>query len=256
MWDPEQYRRFAAERARPFRELTGRIAAADPRLVVDLGCGPGELTAELASRWQGALVHGIDSSAEMIDAARHQASSARLSFSLGDVRDWQPQTPPDVVVCSAVLQWVPGHYQLVADWAGLLAPGGWLAIGVPANLDQPAHRLMHELATSARWRDALAGVELTRQNDDPARYVDVLASAGCAADVWETTYYQILTGADPVLQWYLGTGLRPVLAALTAGQARDFTAEYAAALRNAYPAREYGTVLPFRRILAVARRGY
>lgn len=254
MWDPEQYRKFAAERARPFRELTGRIGAADPRLVVDLGCGPGELTAELASRWPAALVQGIDSSAEMIEVARHQAASARLSFSLGDVRGWQPRTPPDVVICSAVLQWVPGHYQLVADWARLLAPGGWLAIGVPANLDQPAHRLMHELAESARWREALAGVELTRQNDDPDRYVDVLASAGCAADVWETTYYQILSGPDPVLQWYLGTGLRPVLAALAPGEARDFTAEYAALLRDAYPAREYGTVLPFRRIFAVASR--
>lgn len=254
MWDPAQYRLFAAERARPFRELVSRIAVPEPHLVVDLGCGPGELTAELADRWPGARVLGIDNSAEMIDAAREQARPPNLAFELGDVADWQPAGPPDVIVCSAVLQWVPGHFRLAAGWARGLAPGGCLAVQVPGNLDQPAHRLMRELAAAPRWRERLAGVELTRQNDDPARYVEVLATAGCAADVWETTYYQVLPGTDPVLQWYLGTGLRPVLAALGSEDSAAFTAEYGALLRDAYPARPYGTVLPFRRIFAVAHQ--
>jgi trans-aconitate 2-methyltransferase len=253
MWDPEQYRLFAAERARPFGELIARIRPAEPAFVVDLGCGPGELTAELSRRWPGAQVQGIDSSAEMIAAARKH-EGANLAFSVGDVRDWRPERPPDVIVCSAVLQWIPGHDGLVARWAAALPPGGWLAIGVPANFDQPSHCLLRELAGSARWRALVSGAQLTRQDADPARYLELLASAGCRPDVWETTYLQVLQGADPVLQWYLGTALRPVLAALDAGQAAQFTAEYGELLRQAYPRQPCGTILPFRRVFAVGRR--
>ena len=70
MWDPAQYQRFADERSRPFADLTARIGAGNPAQVADLGCGPGHLTADLARRWPGAVVHGGDNSQEMIEAAR------------------------------------------------------------------------------------------------------------------------------------------------------------------------------------------
>ena len=70
MWDPAQYLSFADERSRPFFDLVGRIGATAPGYVVDLGCGPGQLTATLADRWPDAEVAGIDSSAEMIEAAQ------------------------------------------------------------------------------------------------------------------------------------------------------------------------------------------
>ena len=70
MWDPGQYLHFADERSRPFFDLLGRVRAEDPGLVADLGCGPGQLTATLADRWPDAEIRGIDSSAEMIEAAR------------------------------------------------------------------------------------------------------------------------------------------------------------------------------------------
>jgi trans-aconitate 2-methyltransferase len=83
----------------------------------------------------------------------------------------------------------------------------------------------------------------------------VLTAAGLTADVWETTYLHVLTGEDPVLRWVSGTVLRPVLARLSPADAEELTAEYAAALRTAYPARPDGTtVLPFRRVFAVGHR--
>lgn len=90
----------------------------------------------------------------------------------------------------------------------------------------------------------------------PAVYLETLTGLGCAADVWETTYLHLLTGEDPVLDWVKGTGLRPVLTALGDDpEARDaFVAEYRTALRAAYPATAHGTVFPFRRIFAVARK--
>jgi trans-aconitate 2-methyltransferase len=157
VWDPAQYLSFASERSRPFFDLAARIGAMDPGHVVDLGCGPGNLTASLAVRWPRAEVVGIDSSAEMIAAATEHAAE-RVSFRVEDVTEWKPDQPVDVLISNAVLQWVPSHLDLLPRWAGDLAPGGWLAFQVPGNFDQPSHAVLRELATSTRWRDRLAGV--------------------------------------------------------------------------------------------------
>jgi trans-aconitate 2-methyltransferase len=258
MWDPAQYAQFGNERSRPFFDLTGQIGASNPGLVVDLGCGPGQLTATLASRWPEAEVRGVDSSAEMIAAAGQYAdgqhTGGRLGFSLGDVRDWQPDRPVDVIVSNAVLQWVPGHDDLLTRWAAALRPGGWLAFQMPVNFDMPGHAIIRELAGSARWRPLLADVRLTRQSGDADRYVALLSGSGCTVNAWTTTYLHVLPGEDPVLEWYKGTGLRPVLAALDDGQRAAFLDEYGARLREAYPRRPYGTVLPFPRQFVVAQR--
>jgi trans-aconitate 2-methyltransferase len=259
MWDPEQYLRFGDERSRPFFDLTGRVGAIRPRRVTDLGCGPGQLTAALAARWPDAQIEGTDASAEMIEAATRLLAGAGpelagLSFRREDVRDWRPEQPPDVIVCNAVLQWVPDHAGLLTDWAAALAPGGWLAFQVPGNFDQPGHAVMRDLAGAGRWRALLADVPLNRQAQDPADYLDLLGRAGCAVDAWETTYLHVLPGEDPVQEWYKGTGLRPVLAALEPGPAAEFLAEYGARVRAAYPRGPYGTILPFRRVFVVARR--
>jgi trans-aconitate 2-methyltransferase len=260
MWDPGQYLHYADERSRPFFDLLGRVHAADPRRVADLGCGPGQLTATLASRWPEAEVRGIDSSAQMIEAAdellrsRGQELAGRLSFALSDVRHWQPERPVDVIVSNALLQWIPDHLQLLTRWAGMLSPGGWLACCVPGNFDQPSHAILRELAGSDRWRPLLADVQLNRQSADPGQYLDLLARGGCEVDAWETTYQHVLEGADPVLDWYKGTGLRPVLAVLPDAAAAEFLADYGGRVREAYPAAPYGTVLPFRRVFVVARR--
>jgi trans-aconitate 2-methyltransferase len=270
MWDAARYLRFGGERARPFFDLVAQIAAQDPRYVVDLGCGPGNLTAVLAQRWPGARVVGIDNSPEMINAAllargddppetpRHGGLPAphapRLTFAVGDVRDWAPDTPPDVLVCNAVLQWVPGHHDLLVRWADALAPGGWLAFQLPGNFDQPSQALIRELAESARWRELLKDAELNRQAGDPRDYVELLARPGYVVDAWETSYVHILPGENPVLEWSKGTALVPVLAALDDEQAAGFLHEYGERLRQAYGHRPFGTLFPFRRVFTVLHR--
>ena len=267
-WDPGQYRQFGGERSRPFYELIGRVRAVDPAFVADLGCGPGELTADLCRRWPAARVVGVDSSAEMIAAAGDVLSglteegapdasapaAGRLSFELADAWDWQPGMQVDVIVSNALLQWIPGHERLLVRWLGMLADGGWLAFQVPANFDQPAHAVLRELVASRRWRPLLGDVALNRQAADPADYLDLLASDSCEVDAWETTYLHVLGGDDPVLRWYQGTGLRPVLAVLDPDRSAEFLAEYGELLRSAYPRARFGTVLPFRRVFVVAHR--
>ncbi len=252
-WDPAGYLRFGDERARPFTDLLARVAAREPRTVVDLGCGEGALTASLAQRWPGARVTGVDSSPEMLAAAAAHAVPGRVTFTHGDAQGWQPDEPVDVLVTNAVLHWVPGHADLLRRWAGQLAPGGWLALQVPGNWRAPTHALLARLCRSPRWA-GLVGDAAPAEDAvlDPAGYLEVLSGAGLTTDAWETTYLHVLRGGDPVLGWVRSTVLRPVLPRLGADDAAELTAEYAAALRAAYPRRPDGTtLLPFRRVFAV-----
>ena len=127
---------------------------------------------------------------------------------------------------------------------------------MPGNFRAPTHALLADLCRSPRWASRLAAAAPPPDAVlEPAGYLDVLAAAGLYADVWETTYLHVLTGSDPVLGWVRSTVLRPVLALLPDDEAAEFTAEYAAALRAAYPTRPDGTtLLPFRRVFAVASR--
>src|SRR6185437_10236322 len=257
MWDPKQYNRFSTERSRPFHELLSRVGASAPESVADIGCGPGELTAELAQRWPEADVVSVDNSPEMIDAARRLpgTSTGKLRFELLDAWDWTPSGPVDVIVSNALLQWLPGHDELLAKWIGCLADGGWLAFQIPANHDQEAHSLLHEQAGSAKWRDQVGDVLFSRQTGDPGYYLELLAKKGLAVDAWETTYMQVLSGENPVLEWFKGTALRPVLTALGDEEARaNFLAEYGPKLLSAYPPASYGTLFRFRRVFVVAHK--
>jgi trans-aconitate 2-methyltransferase len=247
-WDPERYLTYADERGRPFVELIGRIRAVAPRTVVDLGCGPGNLTSLLADRWPDATVTGIDSSAEMVAAAHDE----RVGFEVADLRDWAPAEPVDVLVSNATLQWLPDHLDLLARLVGQVAPGGWFGFQVPGNFDEPSHTIRAELAAEPPYATHTEGVAVPRSHD-PATYLDVLATSGCTVDVWETTYLHVLTGADPVFTWVSGTGARPTLQALPDDLRPGFEAEFKRRLAAAYPERTYGVVLPFRRIFAVAQ---
>lgn len=255
MWSPEQYLQYADERGRPFFELLARIPADAPTFVVDLGCGPGTLTTTLLERWPSALVEGVDSSPEMIRRAQDLAVGSQLFFRVGDIVDWSPQRPVDVLVSNAALQWVPRHLQLLGRLVDGVVPGGWFAFQVPGNFDGPSHTLLRELRNSSRWRQRVGDDQVsTWGSAEPVEYLAKLTDLGCTVDAWETTYLHLLQGEDAVLEWVKGTALRPVLNALTDEDERAaFVAEYAARLRAAYPRHSYGTLFPFRRIFVVAQ---
>jgi trans-aconitate 2-methyltransferase len=256
-WDPQEYLRFSDERGRPFRDLLARVPAEAPGFVVDLGCGPGNLTATLADRWPDAEVLGLDSSAEMIERARDGDGSARqerLSFIEADLATWRPERPVDVLISNATFQWVPGHLDLLNDLVGLVRPGGWIAFQVPGNFGEPSHTELAAVCMSPRWRERLAGAGLASPwVAEPDAYLERLAPHASHLDVWETTYFQVLGGEDAVLRWVSGTALRPVLSELDEAEQAEFLEEYGARLRASYPRQVFGTVLPYRRIFAVAQ---
>ncbi len=252
-WDPEHYLSYADERGRPFVELIARIGATEPRTVVDLGCGPGNLTALLARRWPGADVRGVDSSTEMVEAAVRDHGDA-ASFAVGDLRAWTaPEGGVDVLVSNATLQWLPDHLALLPSLLAQVAPGGWLAFQVPGNFHERSHTIRAELAAESPYVEHSPDPGI-HGSEEPAAYLEALAAAGCAVDVWETTYLHVLQGDDPVFTWVSGTGARPTIQSLPEGGVRElFVEELKRRLRAAYPPQPYGVVLPFRRIFAVAQ---
>ncbi|CAJ1509614.1 trans-aconitate 2-methyltransferase [[Mycobacterium] burgundiense] len=252
MWNPEVYLAFADHRGRPFFDLVARVGATAPRRVVDLGCGPGNLTVALRQRWPAAVVEAVDSSPEMVAAARGRGIPAEE----GDIAAWSPKPDTDVVISNAALQWVPTHRELLLRWAAELPTGAWLAMQVPGNFDAPSHVAVRTVARRPALAAALRDLTFREADvvDAPLQYADALATAGCDVDAWETTYLHELTGATPVLDWMAGTVLTEVRARLSEPAWQQYRREIIPLLAEAYPARADGrTFFPFRRVFVVAR---
>jgi trans-aconitate 2-methyltransferase len=262
-WNPEQYEKFSDQRRRPFADLTCRVGASSPEIVVDLGCGSGAPTLGLGARWPHARIIGVDSSKEMLDQARLHDPRARVEWVHADVESWDPAqlgAPIDVIISNSLLQWVPSQLRLIPGWITALAPGGWFAMQVPGNFNARSHTLLRDVAMeSPRAAELLPRLARGEAVSEPAVYLFLLAGLGCDVDAWETTYHHVLDpGAlqnGPVLEWTTGTALLPVFEVLTDEAERaDFVAAYGKALLQAYPRHPFGTVFPFRRIFAVAHK--
>lgn len=257
-WDPDQYLRFGDERLRPALDLLARISLPQPRLIVDLGCGAGNISAILKQRFPGAEVLGVDGSDAMLAKARAAAPECRFiqaDIAHWTIAQWAPDRPPDLIYSNAALHWLPGHDQLFPRLIGMLQPGAVLAVQMPAMHASPFRRLQGQVAATGPWAERLKGVGLARDILEPEQYWDLLRPNGAELDMWETIYLHPLQGEDAVVQWAMGTSLRPFLDALPADQREPFRQAYADAVRPHYPRRADGTtLLPFRRLFMIARR--
>jgi trans-aconitate 2-methyltransferase len=253
MWDAELYLKYTDERSRPFSDLLARVRAEKVRFVADLGCGPGNLTRTLTDRWPAAQVLGIDISPEMLEQAWPLAIPGRLSFMQADIASWWPDKPVDLIVSNAALQWVNNHESLLVRLVNMLAPGGILAVQIPYHFENPAHLAIEETKADPRWRQALQGVGLHQQSVMPLLwYVERLHGMGLAIDAWQTTFIHVLSGENPVLEWFKGTALRPLLKVLDRQARAEFLHELGDRLRAAYPPKGSVTLLPFPRLFFVA----
>lgn len=253
-WDSSQYLRFANERTQPAMDLAARIAVRAPARIIDLGCGPGNSTAVLAGRWPDAAVTGLDLSATMLASAREEFP--RLRWVQGDIAQWSGEAPYEVVFSNAALQWVPSHAREFPRLFGQVAPGGALAVQMPANFDAPPHRLMREVAALPSWRDHFATPPREWHVHPAEFYYDVLRPLAAKVELWTTEYVHVLEGIDGVIEWYRGTGLRPWLDALPDDATRRaFLGAYRARLVPYFSPRSDGRVLfPFRRLFLIAYR--
>jgi trans-aconitate 2-methyltransferase len=208
-WDPDQYERFRAERARPFWDLAALVHPSPGGRVVDLGCGTGELTKELHVRLGAAETVGIDSSPTMLERAR-QFAGAGLHFEEGDIATWEP-APYDVMFSNAALHWLPDHRRLLARLTESMPSGSQLAVQVPANGDHPSHTIGMAVAGEAPFADALADdppPDPAQRVLAPEEYAELLDELGFGEQhVRLQVYVHRLDSSADVVEWAKGTHL-------------------------------------------------
>ena len=170
-WSAAQYVKFEEERTRPVRDLVQRIPLIRAANAADIGCGPGNSTAVLCERYPEARIVGVNSSPNMIEAARKRLPD--IAFEVAEIREWRLREPLDVILANAVLQWIPGHETLLPALIAKLKPGGALAAQMPDNLEEPSHRLMREIAARAHGR--------RNSRTPPTRAPSAMAQSGISA---------------------------------------------------------------------------
>jgi trans-aconitate 2-methyltransferase len=253
-WDARQYLRFEDERTRPPRDLLAQVPLADARLVVDLGCGPGNSTELLVERYPQAQVIGVDSSPDMLRQAR--ARLPKCAFLEADIATWAPAAAPDLLFGNAVFQWVPDHPAVLRRLLDGLPQGGVLAVQMPDNTREPALVLMQEVAGKGPWAGKAALDEAGRPDlPTPAAYYDLLKPVCARLEIWHSIYNHVMDGPEGVVEWFKGSGLRPFLSALDPSLREDFLTAYLARIAQHYPRRYDGRVLlKFPRFFIVAAR--
>jgi trans-aconitate 2-methyltransferase len=227
------------------------VPLAAPARIADLGCGPGNVTAILRTRWPGASVTGVDASSPMLERAR--AAAPDIDWQLADLGRWAPGEPVDLLFSNAALHWLDDHASLFPRLVSLVAPGGALAVQMPRNFSEPSHTSIYETAREGPWRTRLEPLIRPEPTRSPEYYWDLLASRVRSLDVWETVYQQALDGDNPVADFVRGSWLGPFLEALAPGERAVFEQSYRDRVRRAYPRRADGrTLFPFRRLFIVA----
>jgi trans-aconitate 2-methyltransferase len=250
-WDPNQYHKFQAERSAPFFDLLGLVEVLPNLKVVDLGCGTGELTRRLVETLPNSHVTGLDSSAQMLDAAGAKSfSSADLHFELGDQAQLTGEW--DLIFSNAALQWSENHQELIPRLYERLTPGGQIAVQVPSNHNHISHQLYRETAREEPFKSILNGF----QRYAPVLSIDEYARLffECGAEniiVFEKVYAHVLEDADAVVEWISGTALIPYFERL--GKHKEqFLDALRIKMRAALP--ETPVFYPFRRTLFSARK--
>ncbi|HZB40978.1 MAG TPA: methyltransferase domain-containing protein [Ilumatobacter sp.] len=258
-WDPAQYERFKEQRAQPFWDLVDLVRTDGPgfRRCVDLGCGTGELTAAVAKRLRCAEAVGVDSSPSMLAAAQGHAGT-NMRFEHGEIAGWTASGDHDLVLSNAALQWVADHPATLARWAAALAPGGQLAVQMPANPDHPSHQSSVAVAHTEPFVSAMGGEPPPDPVDvnvlQPDQYSEILFGLGLTEQhVRLQVYPHVLPSSAHVVEWTRGTSLTRFFASLPDALHEPFVEAYRKELLSRIGESE-PYFFAFKRILMWGRR--
>ena len=248
-WDPKQYHKFQAERSAPFYDLLSLVEIRPHLKVVDLGCGTGELTRQLAEALPDSQVTGIDSSLSMLEKAQ-SVSRSNLHFEQGDQAQLAGEW--DLIFSNAALHWSENHAELISSLYRKLRPGGQIAVQIPSNHNHISHQVYRETASEEPFKTILNGF----QRYAPVLSIDDYARLffECGAEeivVFDKVYPHILEDSDAVVEWISGTALVPYFERLGEHK-EEFVNAIRKRMRAALP--ETPVFYPFRRTLFSARK--
>lgn len=246
-WNPNQYHKFQSERSAPFFDLLKLVNARPQLKAIDLGCGTGELTRQLADTLPNGHVTGLDSSSEMLVKAAQYAGS-NLTFMLGKQEDLTDSW--DLIFSNAALQWSENHEALFPDLFSKLNSGGQLVVQIPSNHNHISHQVIRETASEEPFRTLLNGYNRQSPVLSIEKYAELMFQCGAEQiNVFEKVYAHVLEDSDAIVEWIKGTALVPYLERLGEGK-EDFLRVVRKKLSQALP--QSPVFYPFKRTFIYA----
>ncbi len=226
-WNPDVYNQFKTERAAPALDLLGLLSVRPGLEVIDLGCGTGELTAQLAEMLPQSNVLGVDSSAEMLRKTV-RAGGSTLRFECISIEEQlKKEQQWDVIFSNAALQWVPDHETLLPGIIAHIRPGGQLLVQMPDQNHNITNLLLAELAQKSPYAEAYQGWNRASHVLNIDRYAEILFECGGKSmQVFEKVYPLILKDTDALVTWVSGTALLPYLERLPEPLKKPFLDDY------------------------------
>jgi trans-aconitate 2-methyltransferase len=241
-WSSEQYLKFKTERTQPAIDLVNRILMDNPRKIIDIGCGPGNSTQVLKSKFPDAYILGVDKSEDMVLSAK--SNYPEIDFKICDVSVELSRFNGefDIVFSNACIQWIPEHNILLKNLLNLLHENGILAVQIPMNNHEPIHKIIGELVTSDKWKEYFKNPRIFYTLSQ-SEYYDLLSELSGDFHIWDTVYYHVMKSHQDILEWYRGTGLRPYLDILPEDKKREFEEELMGKLKIGYPKQTNGDII-------------
>jgi trans-aconitate 2-methyltransferase len=248
-WDPNQYHKFHAQRSAPFYDLLALVDKRPNLKVVDLGCGTGELTRQLADSLPNSNVIGLDSSPQMLEKAASYASP-NLRFEQGEQAALAGKW--DLIFSNAALHWSENHAELIPNLYRTLNPGGQIAVQVPSNFSHISHQIIRETAGEEPFQSILQGFVRYAPVLPIDQYAQLLFDSGAEnMIVFEKVYAHVLEDSEGVVEWISGTACVPYFERL--GEHKDsFVQAIKTKMKQALP--RSPVFYPFRRTIFSARQ--
>jgi trans-aconitate 2-methyltransferase len=252
-WDQDLYYRFRNQRTQPSLDLVARIEFESPARIVDLGCGPGNSTEVLRKRWPDAAIFGVDTSEEMLTAARK--TDARATWVNGDIGEWRDRDPFNIVFSNAAIQWLPDHAGVIEHLFQLASPGGTIAVQIPDHYESALYGVLLEVSRDSRWNERMASARCSLTRNPLSFYYDALRQQTDNFEIWTTEYQHVLNDHEAILTFHRGTGMRPYLEALRPDEIRSFEQLVLDGYRSEFHTQSDGNVIfPFKRLFFIAKR--
>ena len=181
-WDPADYEKSSSAQYRWAMDLVSRLHLRGNEKVLDIGCGDGKITAQLASRLPRGEVLGIDLSRDMVDFARYKyttATHSNLAFQWGDAKKLDFNEEFDLVVSFACLHWVKDHLPVLKGIRQSLVPSGrvLLQFGGKGNAEELL-TITEDMNREDKWSGYYMGFSFPYHFYGPDEYRSWLKQAG------------------------------------------------------------------------------
>jgi len=245
-WDAADYAKSSAVQQRWARELIAKLGLQGNERLLDLGCGDGKVTAEIASLLPNGSVLGVDNSPEMIELANSRfpmAEYPNLNFQMADALDLNFQSEFDVVFSNAVLHWVRDHASMLRGVSDALKPGGriLLQMGGRGNATKVV-AAMDKVISMPKWHDYFRDFPFPYSFYGTEEYTEWLPSTGLVPVRLELIPKDMAHVDRAAFEGWLRTTWLPYIQRVPVAQQSEFLEQVVDTYLDANPATSDGVV--------------